>query len=73
MASDLLVGVGAAVFSAVALSLLWSTDHRARLLFVPGVLVLVLGSAVLPAPLAGYVAAVGIVAGFASTVPLLRE
>lgn len=73
MATDLVVGIGWAAMVVLAVSVLGTVHRRERLLFVPGVLLVVLAMTFLGGVAAGAVALVGLAAVFASTVPMLRE
>jgi hypothetical protein len=72
MVNELVVGIGLAGVVVLAVSVLGTVKRRERLLFVPGVVLVILGQTFLSGLAAGGVAVVGLAAALASTVPLLR-
>lgn len=73
MVNDIVVGLGLAGMVVLAVSVLGTVTRRERLLFVPGVLVVILGMTFLSGLTAGVLAVVGLAAVLASTVPMLRS
>ena len=73
MASALVVGVGLALMAVLAVSVLGTVTRRERLMFVPGVLLVMVAMTFLSGLLAGGLAVVGLALVFASAVPMLVE
>lgn len=73
MAQHLVVGIGLALIAVLAVSVLGTVTRRERLLFVPGVLLVMLAMTFLSGVLAGGVAVVGLGLVLASSIPLLVE
>lgn len=70
--ADLAVFVSWVGMLVLAVSVIGTVERRERLLFVPGVLLVILALTFLSAAAAGVVALVGLAAVVASTVPMLR-
>ena len=73
MAEHLPALVGLGLMVVLAVSVVGTVKRRERLVFVPGVLLVIVGMTFLSGLLAGTVAVVGLALVLASSLPMLRD